>query len=130
MTKPKVYTRTEYGEHSALVAMVARLDDRYPDLKLLFHVPNDARRSPSVAGRMKAMGLKSGVPDLLLPVRRGIYSGLACELKVAPNKPTDTQLWWLGKLADQGWYAFVSFNADDAYGHILRYIQLPSVTTG
>lgn len=34
----------------------------------LFHVPNEAKRTPQEAGRMAAIGLMPGVPDLLLHV--------------------------------------------------------------
>lgn len=55
---------------------------QYPALRrLLFSVPNGARTSPAVAGRLKATGLQAGVPDLLLAVPRPPLPGLFLEMK-------------------------------------------------
>ena len=54
---------------------------RFPELKLLFHVPNGGKRNAAEAARFKAMGVKAGVPDLCLPVPRGGYAGLYIEMK-------------------------------------------------
>lgn len=52
---------------------------------------------------MRSEGLKSGVPDLCLPVARSGYHGLYIELKAGKNKPTDNQLAWLEVLEAQGY---------------------------
>lgn len=48
----------------------------------LFHVPNEAKRTPQEAGRMAALGLMPGVPDLLVHV--GFNHFVPIEVK-APN---------------------------------------------
>lgn len=64
---------------------------RFPELKLLFHVPNGGKRNAAEAARFKAMGVKAGVPDLCLPVARGGYAGLYIEMKYGKNKTTEKQ---------------------------------------
>ncbi|MDO4945835.1 MAG: hypothetical protein Q4E74_11635 [Ruminococcus sp.] len=40
----------------------------FPELKLLFHIPNERKCGPRECRRLKLMGVKAGVPDLFLPV--------------------------------------------------------------
>ena len=39
----------------------------HPCLDWIFHSPNGGKRSASEGGRFKAMGVKAGVPDFMLP---------------------------------------------------------------
>lgn len=78
---------------------------KYPELKLLFHIPNGGYRSKTTAARLKREGVKAGVPDLFLPVPRGTFHGLWIELKAGNNQATDLQREWLNNLDDQGYYA-------------------------
>lgn len=58
-----------------------------PELKWLHHIPNggargeDARTRAIRGNALKAEGVKAGVLDLCLPVKRGKYSGLYIEMK-------------------------------------------------
>ena len=54
---------------------------RWPEVDLMFHVPNGGSRNPAEAARLKAQGVKPGVPDLFLPIARNGYHGLFIELK-------------------------------------------------
>ena len=70
---------------------------RYPELKLLFHIPNGGKRDAREAARFKAMGEKAGVPDLCLPVPMNGFAGLYIEMKYGKNKPTDHQKEWIAR---------------------------------
>lgn len=76
---------------------------RYPILKWLTHVPNGGKRPKGEAGKLKAMGVKKGVPDLMLPRRRLGWFGLAIELKAPGEKPSDDQAEWLAAFEEDGW---------------------------
>lgn len=85
-------------------------------LGLLFAVPNGGKRDARTAGRLKAAGVRAGVPDLLLPaVRWGfvpsgglrLIHGLALELKAGKGKPTERQGEWMGRLRREGWLCVV-----------------------
>ena len=52
-----------------------------PELWLLYAIPNGGKRAIKTAIALKAQGVKSGVPDMCLPVARGGYHGLYIELK-------------------------------------------------
>lgn len=57
----------------------------------LFHVPNGGQRNAKEAAKFKAMGVRPGVPDLMLILPRHGYHYLALELKVGKNTQTDRQ---------------------------------------
>ena len=74
------------SEDSHQIALMAWANDSetrkiYPELEWLFHIPNGGSRHKIEAGKLKAMGVKPGVPDLALLVPKGPYNGLFIELK-------------------------------------------------
>ena len=79
---------------------------------------------------MRALGVKPGVPDLLMPIAAGCCVGLAIEFK-APNGTGTTspaQDVWLAKLIENGWAAHVCRTAEGARAIVQAYlgdIELP-----
>jgi len=114
--------RSEHDEQAKLFEWAERNMQRYPDLWLLHAIPNGGHRHPAVAAKLKAEGVKSGVPDVCLPVPRGSYCGLYIEMKVGRNKPTDSQAEWLKRLADQGYMTAVCYGWVEASEVIERYL--------
>lgn len=100
----------------------------YPELNLLYHVPNGGKRNAAEAAHLKRQGVKAGVPDLCLPVPRGKYHGLYIELKAKNNQPTETQIDWLKALAAQGFKTAVCWGFEAARSVIESYMRLPSFT--
>ena len=49
---------------------------RYPELELMYHIPNGGSRNKYEAANLKLQGVKAGVPDICLPVARGKFHGL------------------------------------------------------
>lgn len=96
---------------------------RYPELNLLFHIPNGGYRNIATAKRLKAEGVKSGVPDLFLPIARGGFHGLFIELKTGQGKPTEHQLEWLEKLKAQGYQTLVAYGFDEAVEALKTYLN-------
>ncbi len=84
--------------------MWARMEEgRFPELKWLHHIANEGKRSRAAGGRLKAEGLKKGVPDICLPIPRGEYHGLYVELKRQKGStPTAEQCDWMDGLNEQG----------------------------
>src|SRR5699024_2367061 len=91
-------TESESVEQQTFFQEEADATGTHPDLRLMYHVPNEGKRSARQGARMRAEGLRAGVPDICLPVPRGGYSALYIELKAGRNKPTDDQLAWLAAL--------------------------------
>ena len=115
--------RTEHAEQCAVIKWAAYSTGRYPELRTLFAIPNGGQRHLVVAAKLKAEGLKPGVPDLFLPVARNGKHGLFIELKVKPNKPSEAQLCWLADLDQLGYDAVVCYSADDAISEIENYLK-------
>ena len=61
---------TEHDEQHAVIVWAALNESRYKGLHLLHAIPNAGKRSIGAAKYMQAEGLKSGIPDLCLPVAR------------------------------------------------------------
>ncbi len=116
---------SESEEQKVVFEWAAWNENKYPELKLLFHIPNGGLRSKSTAVRLKAEGVKAGVPDLLLPVRRNEFGGLWIEMKKADhsNKPTENQKEWLTALAEQGYSVMVAYGAEEAINGIVNYLE-------
>lgn len=76
---------------------------RYPILRFALHVPNGGKRPKGEAGKMKAMGVKKGFPDIITPLAFGKWRGFAAELKSSTGRVSAEQEEWLGALAESGW---------------------------
>lgn len=103
---------------------------RYPELELLYHIPNGGKRDARTAANLKRQGVKAGVPDLHLPVARGGYNGLYIELKVGSNKPTQLQKKWLSSLNEQGYLAVVCYGWQEAAEQLINYLELETAAGG
>lgn len=114
---------SEAQEQIALIQWVNLQSGKYPELALLYHIPNGGSRHPAEAARLKQQGVKAGVPDLCLPVARGGYNGLYIELKAGRNKPTPLQNEWLGWLNQQGYKAVVCWGWQAAKDEIMAYLE-------
>ena len=112
----------EHQHQKALVAWAGYAAAADPRLRLLYAVPNAAKRGPAVAGRMKAEGLRAGVPDLHLPIPIGEYAGLWIEMKAGKNKPTADQEYWLTSLAEYGHACVVCYGWEQAKKAIEEYL--------
>ena len=113
----------ESGHQEAIFSWCDYNRGRYPELALLYHVPNGGKRDAATARALKRQGVKAGVPDLVLPVARGGYYGLYIELKAGKNKPTELQKWWLEKLQEQGYYAKVCYGWEEAVQTLSAYLD-------
>lgn len=116
---------TESEEQQTIFSWAEIQAGRYPELRLLYHIPNGGSRGKAEAGRFKAEGVKSGVPDLCLPVARGAYHGLYIELKrLQGGKTRDAQELWIEELTKQGYYAVVCRGWVEASKALLWYLRL------
>lgn len=94
----------------------------------LLAIPNGGRRDVREAQRLKAEGVKPGVSDLLLPLRRHGYAGLWTELKAPGKKPTDLQWAWIDRMRRAGYMAEYRDNWPDAAALIAAYVGISPPT--
>jgi len=124
--------QSEEDIHKAIVKWADQQATTEPALEMLFHVPNGGSRHVAEATKLKAMGTRQGVPDLLLPAgrlgghdgacERIEYSGLALELKSPSGRLRPTQAWWLRRLQDQGWAVAVAWTFGEAKAILEGYL--------
>lgn len=121
MRNPRI--DTEAGNQEALFSWVEWQLQAYPELKLLYHIPNGGKRDMQTAIALKRQGVKAGVPDIHLPVARGDYHSLYIELKVGKGKPTALQKEWAADLNAQGHLAIVCYGWEDAKQALINYLK-------
>lgn len=78
--------RNEEREQIAIFTWAKMQEAAHPDLCLMYHIPNGGPRSKATAARLKAAGVKAGMPDICLPVPRNGYGALYIELKKPESK--------------------------------------------
>ena len=83
---------SEEQEQVALFKWAKLQENVYPALRLLYHIPNGGKRDKVTAARLKAAGVKAGVPDICLPVPAGGCNGLYIEMKYGNSKPSPERI--------------------------------------
>lgn len=90
-----------------------------------FHPANGGSRRSSIEGaNFKRMGVKSGVPDVILPMARKSYHGLVIEFKRVDGKISNVdemQVEWLDWFEGQQWSVHVAFGFDQAKDIVKDY---------
>lgn len=97
---------------------------KHPELELMFHIPNGGSRNKLEAANLKRQGVKSGVPDICLPIPSKGYHGLYIEMKYGKNKPTDNQKKYLNNLSRQGYAVAVCYSWEKAAKVICKYLGI------
>ena len=121
--------RLEQAEQIALMnwASLVKVGEQYLS-DLLVHIPNGGARSAVEGAIFKRMGVKAGIPDVLLPMRTEAYGAGWWELKVDRRKPSDDQLRWHATLRAMGHYVQTYWHWHEAANDILRYLERGSLT--
>ncbi len=126
---------SEHAHQSALFCWAALPEPQhlYPELQLMFAVPNGGERNRIVAAKLKAEGVKAGVLDIFLPVPRLIkhqqaaldswYHGMFLEMKRHPNKPTAEQNEFADKMQRLGYYCAVAYSWEEGRSKLIAYLK-------
>ena len=111
-------------EQISLFRWAAHNRGRWPELELMFHIPNGGKRSKTEAERFREMGVKAGVSDVFLPVARNGCHGLWIEMKrLRTGRPTKDQLEWIENMIKQGYAATVCHGWEQAAKVIEGYMR-------
>lgn len=101
-----------------------------PELAFAFHPPNGGVRAKQTAYRLKQMGVRAGVPDVLIPIPRSPYIGLAIEMKYGKNKPTIHQQQYLEMFSSYGWKTAVCYDWTHAAALSCQYFSVDPESFG
>ena len=119
--------RVEPSEHQHQVAVIDWWGSYAPskglDVRLLWAMPNAAKRSYALANHMKSEGLRPGVPDLFLALPTVVFHGMFIEMKSAKGKPTTDQAGYLSVLRKQDYNCVVCQGADEAIVAVKAYLN-------
>ncbi len=115
---------TEHEEAVALMRLVRANEADCPELALFHAIPNGGDRHKVTAGKMKAEGVRAGVPDYALPVPRGAFHGLYIELKKHDGYASREQKDWIQRLRDQGYRAELARGHVQAWRIVCEYLGI------
>jgi hypothetical protein len=93
-----------------------------PRLSRIFAIPNGGHRHIAVAQKLKAEGVKKGVPDYFLPVAASGYHGLFIELKTLTGKASKDQKQWIAALNQERYLAVVAKSGNAAIAVVQKYL--------
>lgn len=106
---------TEHEEQRELVRWFRQAFDGVR----IFAIPNGGARSRATAGRLKAEGVSSGVPDLFVPAW-----GLWVEMKRSKGGSLSAeQKDWIAYLESVNYWVIVGKGADDAKAKISAFFD-------
>ena len=129
---PDLVVPEETVEQQKLFTWVKHNTVRFPQLGLMYAIPNGGSRHLLEAVKMKAEGVMAGVPDTNLPWPNDTHAGLFIELKrvgfaLVDRNPTPwgtistDQLKWMGQLQEVGHHAVVCRGCEHAARTIEAY---------
>lgn len=114
---------SEHQEQVFLFEWVFYNKSKYPELNIIYAIPNGGKRNIGTARKLKAEGVKSGIPDIHLPVARNNYIGLWIEMKFAKNKLTENQKKVICQLENNGHKVVVCYGWFEASQRIEEYLN-------
>lgn len=127
----KTLNRSEEAEQARLVKWthLRPVRELMPELRWLYHCPNGGDRSAFTGAQMKALGVKPGVLDLTLPVRRSTFPGLIIEMKSATGSLSSDQKEWRDHYLSEGWEFYICRSADEGRLALCEYLGVPPEST-
>lgn len=120
---------TESGHQRAVFCWAALNQTKWPELRWLHHIPNGGARGDDAKTRairgnaLKAEGVRTGVSDLCLPVKRGQWSGLYIEMKKPGGKESKEQKEFGEFVKSQGFGYVVCDHWEKAVQVLTEYLQ-------
>jgi len=90
---------------------------------LWWHTPNEGKRSTFERWLAKVLGIRAGVSDIIIVHQNAVYNGIAMELKVGNNKPTQAQQDFLQHAKRQGFYTCVCYDLQQVMQVVNNYMQ-------
>lgn len=122
--KKQVIIKRSYPERALQLALMLWFRKRYPEFRrYLVHFAAERKISPMAGAMLKALGMRSGVSDLILFVPRNGLGALMIELKKPGGKLTDLQTEWMMDMLEIGYAATWTDNLEKAKQIIEDYLR-------
>lgn len=118
-------------EHAIQRAFFCWINQQTIDLRLkrAHAIPNGGERNKAVASRLKAEGVKQGVPDVFVPIPVGIYHGLYIEFKKSGREKhkngglSAEQVEWRDYFISENYAYLVAYSYRQAAEACLQYLS-------
>ena len=120
----------EDKEQAALFEWAAFEQANHPELRWMYAIPNGGKRDKGTGKLLKKTGVKGGVSDICLPVKRNVFSGLYLEMKTPENKALKIRKGVVSKeqlefgefVTGQGYLFVVAYGWESAAETITSYL--------
>lgn len=89
----------------------------------IFHVAQERKCSPQYGAKLKRMGVRAGVADILVTKPCKGFHGYWIEVKAGKNKPTAAQLLFLENRRQEGYKAEWLIGFDETVRSIESYLN-------
>lgn len=129
--KLKMPEPTEHEIQSAVFTVLQQYEDRIPEFKAIYAIPNGAKLPYGKTGKGKRYskeanwllkeGMKPGTPDICCPFSDGIFTSMYIEMKRPGNDPSPVQLERISLLRSLGNQVSVIKSMDFALSMIITY---------
>lgn len=116
--------KSEHSQQAALFCWAVEFAKLYPMIRYMFAIPNGGERNIVVAAKLKAEGVKRGVPDIFLPISISPYHGLFIEMKRVQGVVNNVQEQYHEFLRHAGYKVVVCNSWQSAANQIKFYIGL------
>jgi VRR-NUC domain len=117
--------KNEEHNHQAAFFEILNLNTREnPNLQYIHAIPNGDYRPKSVAARLKAEGVKSGVADIFTPIRGRGFSGMYLEMKFGNNIMSPSQIKFRDFVLTQGFFFKTCYTVDEAVKTVEWYLGI------
>ena len=113
----------EHQIQKNLITLVKHAEYQFPELSLLYAIPNGGHRHIATASKMKAEGVRAGIPDLCLPIARGEHNALYIEMKTMKGRVQPSQTEMMAALEEAGNKCIVCRTAGDAFNELVAYLE-------
>lgn len=129
-TRRKAKESDEQKEQIKFIKWVRKHEEKRPDLRKIFAIPNGGFRHWKVARDMKAEGQRSGVWDICLFAARGGYTALWIEMKYGSNGLSKNQKIMRDLFIEEGALCVVCYSSDSAIVEVEEYLSKPRTKIG
>ena len=119
---------SEHDEQVAVINWCFEHVYQYPELDLIFAIPNGAMLGGGRIGAirmnaLKAEGLRPGVCDLFLPAARGVWHGMFVEMKTLTGTLHPNQQEFISAVTLEGYYVAVCYGVEKTVKSLEFYLS-------
>lgn len=103
--------------------MTKDICSQYPDADKWFHPPNGGSRDAATGAKLKRMGVRKGIPDVLFLQPRGEYNFFVADMKWGDNVLTPEQKAWFSMFSRAGALCVVAYSAGEMFDLFIGYLN-------